>query len=137
MDFSAYNLLFLTEFAAIVNVMEITAFISILINFIRQINGFAVFGKKKSEVLQRNREGGNLMMTGRISIFLHKNALWVLISNLVLPLQGNSKEYPQHMFLWRIEENYSLIIIRYKTHLMLWLKCFSVSKICGSCAEVT
>ena len=25
------------------------------------------------------------------------------------PWQGDSNEYPQHMFLWRIEENYSVI----------------------------
>ena len=32
-------------------------------------------------------------------------------------LRGNSNEYPQHMFLWRTIENYSLIIIKYPPYL--------------------
>ena len=50
--------------------------------------------------------------------------LWVLIRiasaritccgySLELPLWGDSNEYPQHMLLWRIEENYPLLILKY------------------------
>ena len=30
---------------------------------------------------------------------------------------GDSNEYPQHMFLWRTDENYFSIIIRYPPYL--------------------
>ena len=33
------------------------------------------------------------------------------------PRRGDSNEYPQHMFLWRIEENYPSIIIKYPPYL--------------------
>ena len=45
--------------------------------------------------------------------FFLKHTLWVLIRiaspgySLELPRQGNSNEYPQHMFLWRTVESYS------------------------------
>ena len=37
--------------------------------------------------------------------------LWVLIRTL------DSNEYPQHMFLWRTDEDYTSIIIRYPLYL--------------------
>ena len=36
--------------------------------------------------------------------------LWV---SFELPWWGDSKEYPQHMFLWRAVQNYPLIIIKW------------------------
>ena len=41
---------------------------------------------------------------------------------LNLSQQGDSSEYPQCMFIWRIEENYHLIIITYVSgHWTLWV----------------
>ena len=82
---------------------------------------------------QRNRQDGYLMI-----IIFHtspqKHVLWVLIriaspsdsneylgeailmsthNTFLRRTQGDSNEYPQHMFLWRTLENYSLIIIKY------------------------
>ena len=45
------------------------------------------------------------------SLFLLKNISCGY--SLELPCQGDSNEYPQHMFLWWTEENCPLIIIRY------------------------
>ena len=33
---------------------------------------------------------------------------------------GNSNEYPQHVFLWRTDENYPWIIIKYPSYLFHW-----------------
>ena len=38
--------------------------------------------------------------------------------SLESPLQGNSNEYPQHTFLWRTDENYTSIIIKYPPYLI-------------------
>ena len=62
--------------------------------------------------------------------------LWVLITiasniccgySLELPRQGDSNEYPQHMFLWRNKQNCPLIITKYPPYLFLCLayKAFS------------
>ena len=40
--------------------------------------------------------------------------LWVLIR---IASRGDSNEYPQHMFLWRTDENYPSIIIKYPPYL--------------------
>ena len=34
--------------------------------------------------------------------------------------RGDSNEYPQHMFLWRTDINYPLIIIKYPSYLSYW-----------------
>ena len=33
---------------------------------------------------------------------------------------GNSDEYQQHMFLWRTDENYSSVVIKYPPYQFLW-----------------
>ena len=38
--------------------------------------------------------------------------LWLLIRS-----RGNSSEYPQHMFLWRNNKNYPLVILKYSPYL--------------------
>ena len=40
--------------------------------------------------------------------------------SLESPRWGNSNEYPQHMFLWRTDKNYFLIIIKYPPYLFHW-----------------
>ena len=47
--------------------------------------------------------------------FLHKNICCGY--SLESPCKHDSKEYTQHMFLWRTDENYSLIIIKYPPYL--------------------
>ena len=37
---------------------------------------------------------------------------------LELPRRGDSNEYPHHMFLWRTDENYPSVIIRYPPYLV-------------------
>ena len=55
-----------------------------------------------------------------------KHMLWVLIRiamtvccgySLESPRQGDSNEYPKHVFYWRTEENYPSIIIKYPPYL--------------------
>ena len=45
----------------------------------------------------------------------------MLRASLESPKQSDSTDYPQHMFLWRTEEKYPLIIIKYPSHLFQWL----------------
>ena len=40
--------------------------------------------------------------------------------SLELPWRGNSNEYPQHM-LWRTNENYPRIIVKYLSYLIHWV----------------
>ena len=44
--------------------------------------------------------------------------MWVEYS-LESPWRGDSNEYQQHMFLWRTDENYPSIIIKYPPYLSL------------------
>ena len=44
-------------------------------------------------------------------------------------MQGDSNEYPQHMFLQRNKQNYPLIIIKYPPYLF---HCVSVSLLVGT-----
>ena len=48
--------------------------------------------------------------------------LWVLIriTSTESPHRGDSNEYPQHMFLWRTDENYPSLIIKYPPYLFFW-----------------
>ena len=39
--------------------------------------------------------------------------------SLESPQRGDSNEHPQHMFLWRTEENYLLIITKYPPILLI------------------
>ena len=42
--------------------------------------------------------------------------------SLELLQQGDSNEYPQRMILWRTDENYPLIIIKYPSYLFHWFQ---------------
>ena len=44
---------------------------------------------------------------------------WVLI-RIASSRRGDSNEYPEHMFLWRTDENYPSIIIKYPPYLFFW-----------------
>ena len=62
---------------------------------------------------QWNRQGGYLgIMKELLLLFLHKN--------IEAPGDSNSDEYPQHMFLWRTDENYSSIIVKYPPYVFFW-----------------
>ena len=41
--------------------------------------------------------------------------------SLESPRRGDSNEYPQDMFLWRTDENYPSIIIKYPPYLFHWI----------------
>ena len=62
---------------------------------------------------------------------LHKNICCGY--SLELPRQGNSNEYPQHMFLWRNKQTCPLIITKYPSYLFFcqW------GQICGSLSEAS
>ena len=49
-----------------------------------------------------------MIIKGYFSLFLHKNLCCGY--SLESPRRGDSNEYPQHMFLWRTDENYPSII---------------------------
>ena len=51
-----------------------------------------------------NKKGGYfVIIKGQFCLFLHKNICCGY--SLESPCQGDSKEYPQHTFLWRTDEN--------------------------------
>ena len=55
-----------------------------------------------------------VIILGQFFLFLHKNLIiYMLWYSLEVPHWGTSNEYPQHMFLWRIRENYPIIITKY------------------------
>ena len=56
---------------------------------------------------------------GIIPLFLHKNICCGY--SLELPHRGDSNMYLQHMFIWKIMENYPSIIIKYPPYLFLWM----------------
>ena len=60
--------------------------------------------------------GDNL---GKILLFLHKNICCGY--SLESPRQGDSNEYPQHMFSWRADEHYPSVIIKYMSYLFYWV----------------
>ena len=45
---------------------------------------------------------------------------WVYLDNFEIIFHISPCEYPQHMFLWRTDENYPLIIIKYPPYLFHW-----------------
>ena len=52
------------------------------------------------------------------------------------PQQGDSNEYPQHMFLWRTDKNCPSIIIKYPPIVayfgrQVFLRCYSFDAISG------
>ena len=59
----------------------------------------------------RGNEEYLVIILGYFFLFLHKNICCGY--SLEGPHQGTSNEYLQHMFLWRIEENYPIIITQY------------------------
>ena len=44
-----------------------------------------------------------------------------------MPRRGDSNEYPQHLFLWRTNENFPWIIMKYPPYLFHWIPTISVS----------
>ena len=58
-----------------------------------------------------------MIIKGLFCLFLHKNIHCGYSSES--PWPGGSNEYPQQMFLWRIEKNYHSIIIKYPPYLFL------------------
>ena len=38
-------------------------------------------------------------------------------SGIILPRRGDSNEHPQHMFLWRTDENFPSIFLKYPPYL--------------------
>ena len=55
-----------------------------------------------------------MIIKGQFGLFLHKNML-------ESPCRGDSNEYPQHMFLRRIDENYPSVVIKYPPYLFYWV----------------
>ena len=52
-----------------------------------------------------------MIILGLFFLFIHKNICCGY--SLEAPRRGASNEYPQHVFLWGIQENYPGIIIKY------------------------
>ena len=52
-----------------------------------------------------------VIILGYFFLFLHKNICCGY--SLEAPHRGTSNVYPQHMFLWKIRENYPRIITKY------------------------
>ena len=45
-------------------------------------------------------------------MFYGEKHMFFMENSLESPCRGDSNEYPQHMFLWRTDENYPSIIIK-------------------------
>ena len=60
-----------------------------------------------------------VIILGQFPLFLHKNLCCGY--SFEVPHRGTSNEYPQHMFLWRIRENYPRIIIKYSKSSAVYL----------------
>ena len=56
-----------------------------------------------------------MITEGQFSSVLHKNVCCGC--SLESPRQGDSNEYPQHMFLWRNKQNDPVIIPKYPPYL--------------------
>ena len=67
-----------------------------------------------------------MIIKGKFCLFLHKNIYCGYSLELPRQGQGDSNEYPQHMFLWRTDENYPSIITKYKLYLFNCKTMFSL-----------
>ena len=69
-----------------------------------------------------------VIIKGQFCLFLHKTICCGY--SLESPCRGDSNEYPQYMFLWRIDENYPSIVIKYPLYLVFWNRYIRVLSVC-------